>query len=282
MNRLSACVIVFQEQANLRECLESIAGTVDEIIVVHDGPCVDDSLKIARAFTSKVFETEARAGSSEFIRPFALRQCTGDWVLVLDADERLSPPLRAAIRKLIENPEADAYGFQWPYVDRDGGRIAARNMAGKRFLFRRALMYTIGLPHMTPDTYGTCQRSSLAVHHLQSRTGRRAALRGLWHKNRRRGHAAAARLLRGKDAVDVYNATLDDPRVKNVRKLDLICRHPRVALVAVPAWGFFYWYFVNGYIRAGWSGFLDALNLPMYYAAFAWSFISQRKLAASE
>ena len=276
MGTISACLVVHHEEARLEACLESFADLVDEVIVVHDGPCADASLSIARRYTDKVYATEARAGSSEFIRPFALEQCTQDWVLVIDADERLSPALRESLRALTGTGEYDAYGFEWPYVDESGSRLTSSSMSGKKFLFRRARMYTIGLPHMTPETYGSSAGLALEVHHvLDSRAG--GAFAGLLAKNRRRGHVAAARLAQGVDRVELYNASLFDDRVKNARKIRLLASHPLLALLFIPAWGFFYWYFVQGYFRAGRIGLRDALNLPLYYAAFALSSIRFRR-----
>ncbi|CAN5348543.1 glycosyltransferase family 2 protein [soil metagenome] len=275
MSTISACLVVYHEAARLEGCLRSFADLVDEIVIVHDGPCADTTLEIAGQFTDKVFVTEARSGSSEFGRPFALRQCTGDWVLVIDADERLSPELRGQLRELIDTTDIDAYGFDWPYVDERGVRIAASSVSGKRFLFRRERMYTIGLPHMTPDTYGRGAALDLAVHHvLEANTDSFAAL---VEKNRRRGIAAAGKLAEGIDRIDLYNASLLDERVRNARKIRLLARHPLLALLTVPAWGFVYWYFVQGYWRAGRVGLLDAFNLPLFYAWFALGLIGLRR-----
>lgn len=279
MSTISACLVVYHEQAHIEDCLRSFADLVDEIVVVHDGPCADESLSIARRFTDRIFQTASRSGSGEFIRPFALRQCTGDWVLVIDADERLSEALRAQLRALVDSPGIDAYGFRWPYVDADGRTLSSRSVSGKRFLFRRASMYTIGLPHMTPDTYGACISSSLEVHHVLLRPDPGVTFRSLVQKNLRRGRAAARRLAGGIDAIDLYNADPADGRVKNARKLRMISRHPWISLVVIPAWGFFYWYALKGYCRAGWVGLHDAMNLPIYYASFAWSIIGLRRQA---
>jgi glycosyltransferase involved in cell wall biosynthesis len=275
MSTISACLVVHHEAARLAACLESFANEVDEIVVVHDGPCADATLSIARRFTDKIFATGARSGDGEFIRPFALEQCTQDWVLVIDADERLSIELRAALRALTDTAEYDAYGFAWPYVDESGAHLASSSMSGKKFLFRRARMYTIGLPHMTPETYGPSTGLALEVHHLLDPAA--GAFAGLLAKNRRRGRAAAAKLATGIDRIELYNANLLDDRVKNLRKIRLLARRPLLALLVIPAWGFCYWYFGQGYFKAGRIGLRDALNLPLYYAAFALNMIGHRR-----
>lgn len=277
MSTISACLIVHHEEARIQGCLDSFADLVDEIVVVHDGPCADGSVSIARRYTGKVLSTEARAGSSEFIRPFALEQCTKEWVLVIDADERLSAPLRQTLRSLIEKNELDAWGFAWPYVDQNGRPVTSRSMSGKKFLFRRRRMYSIGLPHMTPETYGASAASSLEVHHLLEHGIGVDTFGSLLRKNRRRGRAAAAKLAEGAERIDLYNASLFDDRVKNARKIRLLARHPVLALLSIPTWGFFYWYVLKGYFRAGRIGLHDALNLPLYYASFALNLIRPKR-----
>lgn len=276
MAALSVCLIAYHEEARVEACLESFADLVDEIVVFHDGPCSDATLSIARRFTDKVFSTGGRAGSAEFIRPLALEHCTGEWVLCLDADERLSPPLRQALRSLVENADADGYGFAWPYVDENGRRLTTLSMSGKKFLFRRSSMYTIGLPHMTPDTYGVSVAMPLEVHHVLTDGLALETFGSLLRKNLRRGRAAAATLAQGIDRVVLFNASLFDNRVKNARKIRLLASHPLLALLVLPAYGFLYWYFAQGYFKAGRIGLHDALNLPLYYASFAWNLLARR------
>ena len=247
--------------------MQSIAGVVDHIMVVHDGPCGDATLSIAEEFTDDVSCMPASPGSAEFLRPLALERCNGDWVLNLDADERLSPELGDSLRSLVNNPAADSYSFAWPYVTSRGELINQVSLSGKRFLFRRNKMYTIGLPHMTPDTYGTnVSRRDLKVLHVMDRPGPLHQLRRMHRVNRRRGRGTARILAGGTTAVTTFNADISDKRVKNVRKIQLMIDHPFLALVTVPTYGFLRRYFVMRYFRAGLIGLHDALNLPVSQA----------------
>jgi glycosyltransferase involved in cell wall biosynthesis len=264
---IAALLVVHNEEHYIRGALESIADTVDSIMVVHDGPCSDRTLEIAKAYTNQVRCTADIHGSAEFIRPRALAQIDADWVLILDADERLSPDLQRILRSLTGDPVADSYGFSWPYVDNAHNRIGNLNLAGKRFLFRRSMMYTIGLPHMTPDTYGrNVSRPDLEVWHVMKHNHGWGQLRRMFRVNRKRARQAANVLRKGAGAVETYNADVAENRAGNVRKLRLLATHPVIALVIVPLSIFFRRYFLLGYFRTGLSGLHDALNIPVYYA----------------
>ena len=264
---ITALLVVYHEEGYIRESLQSIVGVVDRIVVVHDGPCKDATLTIAAEFTDDVSCLPERLGGSEFVRPLALERCTGDWVLILDADERISSKLRDSLRTLVENRAADSYSFAWPYVNEDGEPIGRVSVSSKRFLFRREKMYTIGLSHMTPDTFGAnISRRDLKVCHVMKHKDAVRQLVRMHDINRRRGRMTATILAGGTAAVHTFNADLSDKRVKNVRKIQLFVHHPILALITVPAFGFLHRYFIRGYYKAGLIGLHDALNIPVFHA----------------
>lgn len=108
--RLSVIVITKNEEPNVRECLES-AKWADEIIVVDAGS-TDKTVQIARKFTRNVFvrpwEGFGRA------KNFALNHCSGDWILWLDADERVAPGLATEIRNVISSGDQPFQGYSVP------------------------------------------------------------------------------------------------------------------------------------------------------------------------
>jgi tetratricopeptide (TPR) repeat protein len=83
---ISACLIVRDEEARLADCLASIRNWVDEIIVVDTGSA-DRTLEIARQFDVRVFELPWRDDFSA-ARNYSIDQATGDWIFIIDADER--------------------------------------------------------------------------------------------------------------------------------------------------------------------------------------------------
>jgi glycosyltransferase involved in cell wall biosynthesis len=103
--KLSAIIITKNEAGNIVACLESVAFC-DERIVVDSGSD-DDTIKIARASGAAVV-THAWAGFGAQ-KNFALSQARGEWVLSIDADERVPPPLAAEILSTIGSASADGY-----------------------------------------------------------------------------------------------------------------------------------------------------------------------------
>ena len=264
---ITALLVVYHEENYIRGALQSIAGVVDHIVVVHDGPCSDDTLKIATEFTKDVSCMPEHLGSALFIFPTVLKRLNDDWVLVIDGDERLSPELRNSLRSLAEDRTADSYGFAWPYVNTDLEPVGRVSLSGKRFLFRRSKMYSIGLPHMTPDTYGrNISRLGLEVWHVMKHVDTHHQMRRIFSINRRRARLAATILAGGAKAVTTFNADVFDNKAKNVRKIHLFVKHPVIALITVPLYRFLHRYFVMGYFKAGLIGLHDALNMPLYYA----------------
>lgn len=105
--KLSVCMIVKNEERFLGECLESLKGAVDEIIVVDTGS-EDQTVKIARKHGAKVYPFPW-TGDFSAARNESLKHATGDWVLVIDADERLDAESKEALRRAIAEPKASSY-----------------------------------------------------------------------------------------------------------------------------------------------------------------------------
>ena len=115
--RLSALVVAHDEEAQLAACLDRL-GFADEIVVVLDR-CTDGSRHIAARYTDRLVE-----GAWEIEGPrrnAGIAACSGDWVLEVDADERVSEALAAEIRAAIEGA-APGY-FLVPYDNYIGERL---------------------------------------------------------------------------------------------------------------------------------------------------------------
>ena len=107
MAKISACIISFNEEDKIEDCLKSLQGIVDEIIIV-DSLSTDRTKEIAQNYTDKIFDQEFLGHVEQ--KNLAVSKASHDWILSLDCDERLTQELASSILKIKENIEqADAY-----------------------------------------------------------------------------------------------------------------------------------------------------------------------------
>ena len=105
MKMLSVIVITKNEEGRIRDCLESVQWADD--IVVLDSGSTDGTVDICRKYTDRVFETDWPGYGPQKNR--ALEKAVGDWVLSIDADERISPELRAEIEQAMQSDQFNGY-----------------------------------------------------------------------------------------------------------------------------------------------------------------------------
>lgn len=117
---ISLAVITKNEATRLGACLASVAGLVSEIVVIDSGS-TDQTVALAESFGAKVVVTDWPGFGIQKNRANAA--CRHDWVLCLDADERLSPELAASIRALFAEPSATPHAaYKFPRCNRFLGR----------------------------------------------------------------------------------------------------------------------------------------------------------------
>ncbi len=105
---LSVAIITKNEMKRLPDCLRSVAFVKD--IVVVDSGSTDGTVEMAREFGCRVYVEDWKGDGPQ--KQSAVSKCLNDWVLVLDADERLTPEAQAQAIAIVANPEsADAYSF---------------------------------------------------------------------------------------------------------------------------------------------------------------------------
>ncbi len=97
------------ERENIRACVASVQQIADEILLADSGS-TDGTLEIARGLGCRIIEREYRT-SGDF-KNWAIPQAAHEWVLILDADERVTPALAAEIRGELVEPRHDGY---WIY-----------------------------------------------------------------------------------------------------------------------------------------------------------------------
>ncbi|MCJ7786733.1 glycosyltransferase family 2 protein [Patescibacteria group bacterium] len=111
MPKISVVVNTWNEEENIKRCLESVRQLADEIVVV-DMYSKDRTAAIAKKLGAKVFFYKYMSYADP-AKNFAFRQAQGDWILSLDADEEISPLLAKRLQDLAQNPEEVTY-FRLP------------------------------------------------------------------------------------------------------------------------------------------------------------------------
>jgi len=163
MEKISAFIIVYNEGHLIERALKSLRGVVDEILVIHDGPCSDNTLKIAKKYTDKIF-VQPPKGRASLHLIFAAETAKHPWLMKIDADEYLTEELRKNLRKLIQNPKADGYSFLWRWWD--GKKYLTKKFPHKMALFRKSKISVLNFPGRDePDINGKIIRLNLQLVH---------------------------------------------------------------------------------------------------------------------
>lgn len=127
MKGISLCMIVKDEEEYLENCLKSVEGLVDDIIIVDTGS-KDSTKEIAKKFTEKIFDFNWEDDFSD-ARNFSISKASREWILILDADETISKKDHSKIKELIEEDKCDAIIFDLrDYTNKTGyaGVISAK------------------------------------------------------------------------------------------------------------------------------------------------------------
>ncbi len=194
---ISACLVVYNEEKNIRRCLDSLRGAVDEIIVVHDGECRDKTLEICREYGAKIF-VQPHIGMMEAYLVFAIEQTQGQWVMRIDADEFLSDELKSGLRGLIERAEAEgisAYSFCWL-------NSAGKGQERKTILFKKADLFWFSMPHLSWQTRGRLEESKFVLGHML----KDYAAAAYWNKQKKWAKIQAEYILKDFKELDNFQA----------------------------------------------------------------------------
>ena len=167
MPRIAAIVITKNEAQEIADCLQTL-DFCHQIWVV-DAESTDATAEIARRYTPQVvvrpWQGYARA------RNWAIDQATGDWILALDADERVSPSLRKEILETLDDPPADAYLIPRRLYFcgsrlRHGGSYPDRQL---RLFKRGSGRYNDRLVHESVEVSGKVEKLSQPIIHHSHR-----------------------------------------------------------------------------------------------------------------
>lgn len=174
--KISASIIVRNEEENIAALCENL-DWVDEIVIV-DSDSTDRTVELARRYTGKVFNREFRGYRDK--HEYADAQAAGDWILWVDADERVTPELRASIEALkSRDPQTLPDGFRMARLTRYQGRWIRHSGWYPDYqmrLYRKSASYWDGVsPHETARVRGRVEtlggeflhytKRSLVEHH---------------------------------------------------------------------------------------------------------------------
>lgn len=105
MATVSVVLATHNEEENLSECLDSVKGLADEIVVV-DGSSTDKTVEIAKKYGARVFVKD-NPPIFHINKQKAIDMATKDWVLQLDADERVTPELKEEVKEIITKSQGN-------------------------------------------------------------------------------------------------------------------------------------------------------------------------------
>ena len=233
---LSVCMICRDEADRIEPALQSVAGWADEI-VVFDAGSSDGTQSIVQRYTDRLFVTDWPGYGVQ--RQRCLDAARGDWVLVLDADERISPSLRREIDTLLAaEPGTIAYQARWHMVLFGKPlRFAGRFNAPQTRLYPRASVRFPPLAvHETPllSTVGM-RRLKGRIEHVSFRDYRQLATKHL-----------------------DYGCLLAEGKHRAGKRASM----PQAVLRA--GWEFFSQYLLRGLVLEGGRGLLLASVLAQY------------------
>lgn len=160
--KISVCMVVYNEEHLMRRCLESVVKFADEIIVVHDGPCSDETIAIAKQYTPHVFVRD-HVGVAEPHRSFTFEKATHPWIFQIDADEYIEPEDVPRIRVLIQDGKADGYYFRWELWN---GKSPVHFTGLKKLaLFKKERIQYQGIPQTEVSIRGKKLNVGILLHH---------------------------------------------------------------------------------------------------------------------
>lgn len=125
---LSVVLATFNEENNLPACLDSVKALASEIIVV-DGTSTDKTVEVAKKYNAKVLVTK-NVPVFHINKQKAIDLATKDWILQLDADERVTLELSEEIQSKIRNPESKINGY---WISRKNWFLGAFLMKGGQY-----------------------------------------------------------------------------------------------------------------------------------------------------
>ncbi|MFZ5585163.1 MAG: glycosyltransferase [Thermodesulfobacteriota bacterium] len=157
---ISLCMMVKNEEKRLPTALKSAAPWVDEIIVVDTGSS-DRTMEIARGFGAKIHQ-HPWENSFSIHRNQSLSYATGDWILILDADEEIDQATAPWLHRIVYDPEVNVFFFELNNLLKEGGESFI--LHPRLFRAGRGFHYE-GLVHNKPVFDGPAAKAPVRIIH---------------------------------------------------------------------------------------------------------------------
>ena len=191
--QISLCMIVKDEQATLKRCLDSVASVVDEIVIVDTGSS-DSSKEIARLFTDKVYDYVWNDDFSA-ARNFSFEHGTKEWLMWLDADDVISETSREKLAELKQNIPVDIDVVYMPYdISFDESGSPTFTYYRERIVRRSANPKWIEPVHEVIDVKGKTLYTDIAVMHKKIKQNPDGRNLRIMEKQLANGKSLSARL----------------------------------------------------------------------------------------
>jgi len=161
---VSACIITKNAAQTIETCLRSVAGAVQEIVVLDSGS-TDDTVAFCRKYTDKIFTTEFKNDYAS-LRNQAAKLAEKPWILALDADEAISEELRENLTSLLTSSPYRAYSLK--RINYYGQSIICFGYAGFDSLVRlyqKQGAFFYGKVHERLISQGPIKRTKLRIVH---------------------------------------------------------------------------------------------------------------------
>ena len=245
---ISVVLATFNEAKNLPDCLESVKDFADEIVIV-DGTSTDGTVEIAKKYGAKVLVT-TNPPIFHINKQKAIDMATKDWILQLDADERVTPELKKEMQDVIQNIDA-----------KEGYWIPRKNWFLGRFLMKGGVY-----PDYTLRLYkkGKGKLPQKDVHEQAVVSGEVGYIRSPLI------HIADPEFKRYLMRFNRYTNLIAD----NFQK-EHIGKHPLAMIkyvLLLPLWWFFKGYIRHKGFMDSWQGFVfaffSALRFPVSYIKY--------------
>ena len=270
--KISAIMIVYNEEKLIERALKNIKGTVDEILVFHDGPCLDNTLKIAKKYTTKVFILP-RKGRAALHLIFAIKKAKNDWILKIDADEFLSEGMKKNINRLAQNKKVAAYTFRWPWWN--GKKYITKDWPIKKVMFRKSEASFIQYPGWDePQTKGkTINTKYLLEHRPKIKKSLGNSVSFINKALGRYGKSQARYTIKSLSDFETYHYDSDDfPLSIRLRRRFPILTAPLFSIVA-----FFIILKKHNFLKEGKPVLVEAFQTAIFYLFLGWYVYNLKK-----